>query len=985
MFDPSRRERIHDDLREMVRGDLMFDSISRGLYATDASIFESEPLGVVAPRDDKDLQTVVRYCHTHRIPMIARGGGTGLAGESLGSGLVLDLSRHFRQIVEIGSDFVKVQPGVVHQQLNAALAPYGRQFPPDPTSSASCTIGGMIATNASGARCVKYGYTRAYLQRLKIVLDNGDLVDVGLETMTTTSEAPTRLAEIVRGTAALLRQHENAIRSDHPATPFNRCGYGLHGVLSDAGLDLPKLLAGSEGTLALIAEATLRTVPRPGGVAAVLLGFASLEAALRTVTLARKEPISACELLDRRLVSLARAAVPATADLLPPNIECALLVEFEADRPSEARRLGEQFFRIVHERMRCSLVGHFSARPEDVDRFWSIRQSSLPNLYGLTQDARPIALIEDIGVPPDSLGAFLTRVQEILQAHNLTASFLIHAASGQVHVRPFIELARQDIHHWLWGISEAIYELVLSLGGTISSQHGTGLARTPWVPRQYPRLYPVFVGLKAVFDPHELLNPGKIVSAMSPTGVWPIRRRLLSTPAKTSLSLVWSDGSLASHAAQCNGCGHCRLEDTTSRMCPMFRVTHEEAATPRAKANLLRQILESDTPKRLADDDVRAVADLCINCRMCALECPAHLPIPKMMLEAKAAHHAEHGLDRADWFLSRIELFAALGSRLSLIVNPLLESRLARWAIERLFGVSRHRRLPLFARQSFLRRWQKKQRRLATKQRSGVPSSPSSSSPPRVAYFVDVFANYNDPQIAEATVAVLEHNGIEVHVPDGQWSSGMASLAMGDVEMAKELADANLRILADLAREGYRIVCSEPTAALMLSQDYLDLRDDPVTRLVAHQTVELTTYLGELLDQGRLRTDFQPLRGSVGYHIPCHLKALRRPIQTPRLLKLIPDLDVTVIDVSCSGMAGTFGLKRRNYWASLEAGRPMLELMRRPRVLFGVAECSSCRMQMEEGAGKRTLHPIQLLALAYGILPEVAERLREPMSAGGPS
>lgn len=983
MFDPSRREQIRDDLREFVRGDLMFDELHCGLYATDASLFQIEPLGVVAPRDAEDLQAIVRYCHTNRIPMIARGAGTGLAGESLGGGIVVDLTRYFRQIVAIDAETVRVQAGVVHQQLNRRLAPEGRCFPPDPASSPSCTIGGMIATNASGARSIKYGYTRNYLQRAKIVLDNGDAVDVGLETMATTGAAPDRWAEIVRGTAALLRQHEGAIRADRPATPFNRCGYDLNGVLTDAGLDMPKLLAGSEGTLAFILEATLRTVPLPGGVAAVLLGFASLEAALRAVALARKEPISACELLDRRLVSLARSSIPMTADLLPPTVECALLVEFEADRPSEARRLGEQFLRVILERQRVAMVGHLASQTRDVERFWSIRQSALPNLYGLGHDAKPIALVEDVAVPPESLGAFLLRVQEILQVHQLTASFLIHAATGQVHVRPFVDLAHPDSTHRLWTLSESIYDLVLGMGGTISSQHGTGLARTPWVPRQYPRLYPVFVALKALFDPQELLNPGKIVSAVSPIGFWPLRRPVPPVPPKQRLSLNWPTDSVSTSVSHCNGCGHCRLEDAAARMCPMFRVTHAEEASPRAKANLLRRILESDDPKRLAEDDVRAIADLCINCRMCAVECPAHVPIPKLMLEAKAAHHSEHGLDRADWFLSRIELFAAVGSRFSLIVNPLLQSRLARWLVERLFGVSRHRRLPPFSRQSFLRRWKNDPRRDRPKHRPRAPSPIDSTPRPRVAYFVDVFANYNDPQIAEATVAVLEHNGVEVHVPQGQWSSGMASLAMGDVEMARELADANLRILADLAREGYRIVCSEPTAALMLSQDYLDLRPDPLTRLVAQQTIELTSYLGELLDHGLLKTDFQPIRASVGYHIPCHLKALGRPIQTPRLLRLVPELEVRVIDVSCSGMAGTFGLKRRNYQASLEAGQPMLEQLRRPGVLFGAAECSSCRLQMEDGAGRRSLHPIQFLALAYGLMPEIEDRLREPVAVGG--
>jgi Fe-S oxidoreductase len=388
-------------------------------------------------------------------------------------------------------------------------------------------------------------------------------------------------------------------------------------------------------------------------------------------------------------------------------------------------------------------------------------------------------------------------------------------------------------------------------------------------------------------------------------------------------------------------------------MCPIFRATHAEEATPRAKANLMRHLLQEGTdPQVLSSEEVRAVADLCVNCKMCATECPAHANIPKLMLEAKAANVAEHGMDRSDWVLARTESFARLGSSFAAFTNAALASR----------------RLPLFAQRSFLRR----------AERRGWTNLPRRGRP-RVAYFVDVFANYNDPTIAEAVVAVLHHNGLEVYVPPGQWGCGMAPLAYGDVETARETVQHNLRILADLARDGYPILCSEPTAARMLRHDALDLLDDPDARLVAENTVEFTAFVDGLRRQGRLRTDFGPLPFSVGHHVPCHLKALGQGVAGPALLALIPGLTVRTIDVSCSGMAGTFGLKARNYAVSLEAGRPMLEQLARPATLFGATECSTCRMQMEDGTGKRTFHPAQYLALAYGLMPELLQRLRQPI------
>src|SRR5919197_381060 len=318
--------------------------------------------------------------------------------------------------------------------------------------------------------------------------------------------------------------------------------------------------------------------------------------------------------------------------------------------------------------------------------------------------------------------------------------------------------------------------------------------------------------------------------------------------------------------------------------------------------------------------------------------------------------------------MARTESFAWLGSVLAPVANALLGHPAARWLMERLFGVSRHRRLPGFSPRSFLR----------AAVRRGWTRKPRSARP-RVAYFVDVFANYNDPLIAEAVVAVLHHNGIEVYVPPGQVGCGMAPLACGDVDTARETVRQNLRVLADLAREGFPVVCSEPTAALMLRHDALDLLDDPDARLVAAQTVECTAFLWDLHQQGLLKTDFGPLEVSVGHHVPCHLKALGRPPAGPALLSLVPGLRVHTIDVSCSGMAGTYGFKAGEYATSLEAGRPMLEELARPRHLFGSTECSACRLQMEDGTGKRTLHPVQYLALAYGLLPALRQRLRAPL------
>jgi FAD/FMN-containing dehydrogenase/Fe-S oxidoreductase len=984
--DLSQRQRIRDDLKGLVKGELLFDDLSRALYATDASIFEVRPLGVALPRDEEDVQALVRYAGENQLPLIARGAGTGLAGESLGPGLVVDLGKHFRQILDVGTDTVRVQPGVTYRELSRRLAAVGRRFAPDPAVG-EATVGGLVATNASGARVYRHGYTRDHVAGLRVVLDSGDAADVGRQSRWPAPEATHgRLDDIVSSTVTLLEQNAGLVQACRPRTRFNRCGYLLHDVLDGDSLDLARLLAGSEGTLALFTEVTLRTVPLPGGRAAALLGFASLDTALRAAQVSLPGGPVACELIDRRLLTLARGADPVVAALVPAAVEAVLLVEYEANTPNGARWAALHLADRLTRGERLAVLARAATTDDEIARFWRVRESATPGLFGLRGAAQPLAFVEDVGVPAELLPVYLHRVQEVLKRHETTASYLVHAATGQVHMRPFLELSRPEDAVKLWDLAEEVYGIVLELGGTVSAQNGTGLARTPWVGRQYGRLYPVFRELKAIFDPRHLFNPGKIVGPGVGAQAWPLRRGVPSfsrAPEASALPLAelqppntpppaalrWSAGEVAAEGLRCNGCGQCRTEDPGRRMCPIFRATHDEAASPRAKANLIRHLLQPDAvPPPLSSDEVREVADLCVNCKMCASECPARVNIPKLMLEAKAANVAEHGLARTDWAMARTESFAWLGSALAPVANTFLGHPAARWVLERLLGVSRRRRLPGFSSRSFLRR----------AARRGWTRRPRSARP-RVAYFVDVFANYNDPLIAEAVVAVLHHNGIEVYVPPGQVGCGMAPLAYGDVETARETARQNLRVLADLARDGYPILCSEPTAALMLRRDALDLLDDPDARLVAAQTVESTAFLWDLHQQGHLKTDFRPLDCAIGHHVPCHLKALGRPPVGPSLLELIPSLRVRTIDVSCSGMAGTFGLKAANYFLSLEAGRPMLEQMARPGVQFGSTECSTCRLQVEDGAGRRTLHPVQYMALAYGHLPELLQRLRKPL------
>jgi len=826
----------------------------------------------------------------------------------------------------------------------------------------------MLATNASGSRAIQHGYTRDHVLGLRIMLDNGDCANVGREPFPLHDDAPGHLHDTLGALGVTLEHHRDLLMNHQRRLRFDRLGYMLDGVLSNDSLDVPRLLVGSEGTLCLFTEAKLKTIPVAGATSTIVLGFANLDKALAALPKILACRPSACELMDRRFLSLIRGTDAVDfAHLLSPAAEHVLLIEFERDGPDEARRVAETLRQGLTRGEHLALFGEVGLSDAEQRRMWRLREVAMPGLFGLRGGAQPVVGIEDIAVPIDMLGEFLRRVQEVFRQHDVTASFLVHAGAGQVHTRPFLDLRNPADVSRFTEIASQVHEMVLTMGGTVSSQHGTGLARTAWVARQAGPLYAIYRQVKTIFDPRNIFNPGKIVDPDPQLPNWPLRKFAQAEPVVRHLR--WQPLEVIDETNQCNGCGHCRTETPDQRMCPIFRATGNEMMAPRSQANLVRALLRPNGDANpLASQAAREYAEHCVNCKMCLSECPAHVNVPKLMLEIKAVNVSTHGLHREDWPLVHMERLARLGASVPLVANAMLRSRIMRWMMGRVFGLSSRRKLPLFTRRPFMK--------LA--QRRGWTSLPSRSSP-RVALHVDLYANYFDPQIAEAAALVLQHHGYGVYVPPDQCSSGIEAIASGDIEVARDLARRNLRVFADLAREGIPIVCTEPSTALTLRRDYLDLLDDLDARHVADRTVEFTAFLGELRRQGKFRTDFLPLELALGHHVPCHHKALYPHASGPELLQLIPGIRVETIDKSCSGMAGTFGLKARNVELSRLAGAPMLQQMRSSSIAFGSTECSACRMQIEDAAGRRTLHPAQYLALAYGLLPKVVRRLSEPI------
>jgi FAD/FMN-containing dehydrogenase/Fe-S oxidoreductase len=1019
-----QRAHIFDDLRELIGGELYLEALDRAPYGLDASVYEIDPLGVIVPRTEEDVAIAVHYAAEHRIPLHARGAGTDTGGGSLGPGLVIDFSQHLRKVVRITADHVVVEPGVVLDVLNEQLAPLGRRVEPVPVNARTGTLGGMISVDAAGARSSRFGSMGDQVQQLRVIFSQGEVEDLGFRPWPADEDEPLSFTDlIVRKLRNIYRQSHKRLAQLRSGVARNRAGYALWRAANESGINLARLVSGSEGTLALVLQAVLKTVPLPAAQAAVVLPFGRLADAAASARLCLSADLdpSVCDLYDWRLISLARDADLRFHGWIDEAAEAVLVVEFESENPDEVA--GKS--RLVTERVRRT--GLLKGEPvtvfrrSDCDRLISLRRVAEPLLSRSRAQARPVAIMDDAAVPPERLALVVRQLQDFLKQQGVMWTLNAYAGDGRIRLRPFLDLADPGDRARLEPLARQIYDLVLEAGGTISSSQACGLARTQFLPRQYGELVQVFREIKDAFDPLNLLNPGKVIgdeahrmlhdlkrlpelppgpgsgpeatsdSVLAPvrgSGTYPLGETppaqaadapstqesgTPGSPGSNSVVILpvlrWAEPGAVGVASACHGCGECRSLEPSLRMCPSYRAHRREAATPRSQANMLRQIAVGQLdPKLWGSEQLKANAGLCLHCKLCQPECPAGVDVSSLMLEAKAAFVENHGLSPGDWISSRLEMWARLACRFPILSNYLMSRRTARWLIERTLGISRHRVLPPVQRSPFTRR----------AIHLGLSRPRPHQSGPRVVYFVDVYANYYDHELAESVVSVLQRANVNVYVPSRQRSSGMAPLIVGDIDHARDIATSNLRVLGNAVRDGYTVVCSEPTAALMLRQEYVKLTDDLDAVLVAQNTMDVGQYLSGLDERGSLPQPERPLHARVGYHQPCHLRALDVGIPGMELIRKIPELSVEFINRGCSGMGGTYGLGRRQFRTSLRAGRPLLRRLRDGDIEIGSTECGACRMQMEQGQTKRTLHPIKLLSMGYGLNPSLREHFKDP-------
>lgn len=1013
-MDPDR-SRIQADLSGVLDGDIRCDDNFLQLYSSDASIYEIKPLGVVRPTGVEDVVACVNYARENDLSVIPRGAGSSVTGGAVGNGLVLDFSHAMRSVRSLGRDEVTVEPGLVLRRLNQQLAPHRQHFGPDPATRAVTTMGGVLSNNSTGSRWNQYGSPRDRVSRLQVVLASGDVVELKSASCLSNVEPIRSPSEPVNDLSAglshrlqqIVTQNADLISRNRPQTRINQAGYNVFDLQSGIGgqaIDLTRLLVGSEGTLGIITEATLRTDALPTHRGVALLFFERIaDAAEAALEIDLMQP-AACDMVDRRLLSIARQKDARYQKILPIEAESMLLVEFQtADEKTLQDKL-QTLVSKIQRRKNLAFDARTTCDPAERDFFWHLVRRIVPIQYRLGGQRRAIPFVEDIAIAPSLLPDFLTDLYGILNRHEVTASVFAHMPQGHLHIRPLINMADPREIPRLQRLATELFDKVVQLKGTISGGQGDGLSRTWYLRQQYGRLYNVFAEVKNVFDPQNILNPGKVIddpshgltdnirevtvapslfrnaanaaNAESPLAESgsdterealnslnrQVKQRFIALPVLEP-QLAWDLDEIATAAQACNGCARCRTRSPRERMCPMFRAVPNEESSPRAKANLIRGVVTGQLdPRSISSEAFRGIADLCINCHQCRLDCPASVDVPKLMVEAKAQHFAVNGLRLSDWCLTRLDWLYGVAGRMPRIANRLLRNRVARWLLDRLLGIAEGRKLPPFSTSSFSR-W-------AHRKKLDRPGEPGTD---KVVYFLDAYANWNDVELARAFVAVLQHNDVEVVVPPNQMVSGMSLISDGAIRRAKKIAQKNVESLAEWIRQGYRVVTTEPSAALALSHEYLNLLDDEDATLVASKTIDATSYLLELHKAGKLSKDFSRVEATIGYHLPCHQRALGPDVPAMQLLNLIPGLDVQLIDKGCSGMAGTYGLKRKNYVTSLRMGFSLIDAMRQPELMAGATECSTCKIQMEQGTTTPTIHPIKFLALAYGLMPELED------------
>ncbi len=962
-------------LAKELSGELHFDETMKLLYATDASAYREIPLAVAIPKDVDDLKKLIHFASTNKTSLIPRTAGTSLAGQVVGNGIVVDVSKNFTQILELNAaeNWVRVQPGVIRDELNLFLKQHNLYFGPETSTANRAMIGGMVGNNSCGSNSVVYGSTREHLLEVKALLSDGSetvFKSLSLEAFHAKCELQTLEGNIYRTTRSLLSNYDNQveIRKQFPKASIERrnTGYAVDVLLESApftagkeDFNFCKLIAGSEGTLAFITEIKLHVneLP-PKEVGLLCVHFNSIDESLRANIIAMQFKPSASELIDHYILDCTKNNIEQSKNrfFVKGDPGAILVVEFVRKTREEIELIAGE----VEKAMRNAGLGyHFPLLfGNDSKKIWSLRKAGLGLLGNLPGDEKAVPVIEDTAVDINDLPAYIADFNKILEKHGLNAVHYAHAGSGEIHLRPIINLKTAEGNKLFRVIAEEIEKKKKKYDGSLSGEHGDGRLRGEFIPQMIgEKNYQLLKQIKYTWDPNNIFNPNKIVDTPS------MNSMLRYTPGQKTPTFNtifrYYNQDVLQHAEQCNGSGDCRKTHLSGgTMCPSYMATKNEKDTTRARANILREFLtNSSQVNRFNHKEIYEVMDLCLSCKGCKSECPSNVDVAKLKAEFLQHYYDANGVP----FRSKLIANFAKSSRLAAIApgiyNFMVTNSFISKQIKKISGFAEQRSMPTMY-TTTLAAWYKKN--------SNKASHSSSAAKGTVYLFCDEFTNYNDTEIGIKAIQLLERLGYTVSIPK-HIESGRAWLSKGLIRDAKKIANTNIELLKDIVTANTPLIGIEPSAILTFRDEYIDLADDKnfeAAKAMSKHVFLIDEFIAMEIDKGNISKEvFTKEQKLIKLHGHCQQKSLSTVTASVKLLSLPENYRVETIPSGCCGMAGSFGYEKEHYELSMKIGELVLfpTVRKQPDEVIIAAPGTSCRHQVKDGTGRKAKHPVEVL------------------------
>lgn len=940
-----------DELKN-IKGDVLTDDYSLGMYATDASFYQIKPLAVVLPLDESDVKKAMETAWRHKIKILPRGGGTSLAGQTVGEAIVIDFSKYMNKILEFNERerWVRVQPGLVRDELNEVMGKYNLHFAPDPATSSRANVGGMVGNNSSGTKSILYGKTVDHVIEAKVLLADGTelvLKELSGENFAKKAEQKDREGEIYRKVQDIIERHREEIKQRFPKVMRRVGGYNLDEFVYTDRWNLAKLITGSEGTLAVTLELKLNLEPLPKFKSVAVVHFAELLEAIRAVEPMLPFNPSAIEILDRVVLRLSAENLTTRwlCHFIDGDPAAILIVEFYGDTLESVLERPRQMITALQQLKLGYAYPYFPAGKE-YDDVWTLRKKGLGLMMGIKGEKKALSFIEDSAIPTAVLPEYIDQVLKICEKHNTEVSMYAHASVGVIHVQPLLDLRQeQDIIN-LKNITDETFDLVVKYGGAWSGEHGDGLVRSAYNEKFFgSTLYQAFKDVKKLFDPENLMNPGKIIDAQTIEHNLRYGTQYRDQQVKTTFHYR-VENSFGESVHMCTGVGECR-KMLGGTMCPSFKATRDEEHSTRGRANALRLAMSGQLDKDgLASKRLHQVLDLCLSCKACKSECPSNVDMAKMKSDVLQMYYDEHGVKLRDRLIRDSSKAASFFSgKLSRVINPVQQSRWFRSILERVAGFDHRRILPEYANEPFYKWFEKN-----TKDHYKNPKK-------KVVLFADTYLNFHEPDVGIGALELLNSCGYEVILANVGCCQ-RPRISHGFLREAKEEGTKTAQALKKYIDEGLSIVVCEPSCASALNDDLPDLIDDEALAvLLRKHVVMIDKFLENETASGKLNAKLESIAGNLLIHGHCHQKSL---YGTEGMKRLLNEGDQTVAEIpsGCCGMAGSFGYESEHYEISRKIGEstlfPAVKSMKAGTTI--VANGFSCRHQIHHFTGVKPKH-----------------------------